>query len=143
MVVQNKEIEKECCFYVSEYHLEMILLPYINEKIDENITILTQKNLRETLEKLISKININEENKQKILRLKWEGEEPKENSNIIIIGTKEYISEKNKEIELLKPISILDCYEFEKEKDNMNDIVKNYKKTLNTLGKSNFWKFLV
>ena len=138
MVVQNEKIEKACCFYVSEFHLEMILVPYINEKINEDINILTEKNLKNTLEILLSKMNLAEENKQKIMQLKWEGEEPRENSNIIIIGTKEYISEKNKEIELLKPISILDCYEFEKEKDNMNDIVKNYKKTLNTLGKSNF-----
>ena len=40
MVVQNKRIEKTCCFYVSEFHLEMILVPYINEKINENITII-------------------------------------------------------------------------------------------------------
>ena len=77
------------------------------------------------------------------MELKWEGEEPREKSNIIIIGSKKYIEDKNKEVECLKPVSILDCYEFEEEKDNMNDIVKRYKKTLNTLGKSNFWKFLV
>ena len=138
MVVQNEKIEKACCFYVSEFHLEMILVPYINEKIEEDINILTEKNLKNTLEILLSKMNINEENKQKIMQLKWEGEEPRENSNIIIIGSKKYILEKNKEIECLKPISILDCYEFDEEKDNMNYIVKNYQKTLNTLGKSNF-----
>lgn len=138
MVVQNKEIEKTCCFYVSDFHLEMILVPYINEKIDENIIILTQKNLRETLEILISKMNIKEENKQKILQLKWEGDEPKENSNIIIIGSKEYISKKNEEIKNINPVSVLDCYSFEEEKSDMQDIIKNYKKTLNTLGKNNF-----
>ena len=42
MVVQNERLEKTCCFYVSEFHLEMILVPYINEIIDENITILTE-----------------------------------------------------------------------------------------------------
>ena len=138
MIVQNKEIEKTCCFYVSEFHLEMILVPYISEKINEDINILTEKNLKNTIEILLSKMNLSEENNQKIMQLKWEGEEPRENSNIIIIGTKNYISEKNKEVEKLKPLSILDCYEFEKEKDNMNDIVKNYQKTLNSLGKSNF-----
>ena len=138
MVVQNKRIEKACCFYVSEFHLEMILLPYINEKINEDINILTEKNLKNTLEILLSKMNIAEENKQKIMQLKWDGEEPREKSNIIIVGSKKYIEDKNKEIECLKPVSILDCYEFDEEKDNMNYIVKNYQKTLNTLGKSNF-----
>ena len=33
MVVQEETKEKNCCFYVSEFHLEMILLPYINELI--------------------------------------------------------------------------------------------------------------
>ena len=131
MVVQNEKIEKACCFYVSEFHLEMILVPYINEKINEGINILTEKSLKNTLEILLSKMNISDENKQKIMQLKWEGEEPRENSNTIIIGSQKYISEKNKEIEMLKPVSVLDCYDFEEEKDNMNDILKNYQKTLN------------
>lgn len=137
MVVQNKRLEKACCFYVSEFHLEMILVPYINEKIEENITILTQKNLRHTVNILISKMNL--QNKQKILKLGWEGDnEIKENSNIIIIGSKQFITEINEEVKNKNAVSILDCYDFEEEKDNINDIIKNYEKTLNTLGKNNF-----
>ena len=139
MVVQNKRVEKTCCFYVSEFHLEMILVPYINEKIEEDITILTEKKLRETIEILISKMNMKEENKQKILQLEWNGDDKiKENSNIIIIGSKEFIKNKNEEIENKKAISVLDCYDFEEERDNINNIVKEYKNTLNTLGKNNF-----
>ena len=136
MIVQNKETEKSCCFYVSEFHLEMILVPYINRKLEENITILTQKKLRETAEILISKINLKQENKEKILKLKWDGEEEiKENSNIIIIGSKEYIKSKNQEISDKNPRNILDCYDFEEEKNNIDKIVKEYKNVLNTLGK--------
>ena len=139
MVVQDKREEKTCCFYVSDFHLEMILVPYINEKINENITILTDRNLKETVKVLISKINLKEENKEKILNLGWDGEEKiKENSNIIIIGTKEYIKNKNEEIKDRNIISILDCYDFEEEKNNMEEIVKQYKNTLNTLGKNSF-----
>ena len=61
MVVENKRLEKTCCFYVSEFHLEMILVPYINEKIDEKITILTETDLKPTLELLMSKMNLKEE----------------------------------------------------------------------------------
>lgn len=139
MVVQNEEIEKNCCFYVSDYHLEMILIPYINKKIEENISILTEENLRETLEVLISKMNIKNEDKQKILELNWEGEDKiKNNSNIIIIGSKKYIEDKNKEIQDSNVLSILDCYNFEKEQNNMNDIIKKHDNTLNTLGKISF-----
>ena len=139
MVVQNERKEKTCCFYVSEFHLEMILVPYINEKINENITILTEKKLRETLEILISKINLKEENKEKILKLGWDGEEKiKENSNIIIIGSREFIKNKNEEIKNKNAVSVLDCYDFEEEKNDINNIVKQYKNTLNTLGKNTF-----
>lgn len=139
MVVQNERKEKTCCFYVSDFHLEMILVPYINEKIDENITILTEKKLSETLKILISKMNLKEENKQKILKLGWDGEEEiKENSNIIIIGSKEFIKNKNQELENKNVLSVLDCYDFDKEKDHIDNIVKQYKNTLNTLGKKTF-----
>ena len=35
MVVKDKKIEKVYSSYVSEYHLEMILVPFINSKIEE------------------------------------------------------------------------------------------------------------
>ena len=139
MVVQNKNVEKICCFYVSEFHLEMILVPYINKKINENITILTQKKLKDTIEILLEKINLNKEDKQKILKLEWNGDKKiKENSNIIIIGSKEYIQQKNDEIGGKNAVSVLDCYDFEEEKENINDILKEYKNSLNTLGERSF-----
>lgn len=137
MVVQSEK--KECCFYVSEFHLEMILIPYINKKIDEDIDILTEKKLRKTVEILISKINLNEREKERILNLDWNGEkEIKERSNIIIIGTRKYIEQKHQEINNKNPLSILDCYDFETEQNNMSEIIKEYDKTLNTLGINNF-----
>ena len=52
MVLEEKKIKKICSFYVSEYHLEIMLLPYITKKMsnEEKIAIITEKNLRETLE---------------------------------------------------------------------------------------------
>ena len=38
MIVKNKRLEKLCCFYVSEFHLEMILVPYINNVIEKQIS---------------------------------------------------------------------------------------------------------
>ena len=139
MVVQNKRLEKTCCFYVSEFHLEMILVPYIKEKVEENITILTEKKLKETLNILISKMNLKQEDKEKIMELGWDGEnEIVENSNVIIVGSKQYIENKNEEIKKKNVVSVLDCYDFEEEKNNIDDIVKRYSKSLNTLGKNNF-----
>ena len=141
MILQNEKIEKTCCFYVSDFHLEMILVPYINNKIEENITILTEKNLKNTIETLVSKMNLNEENKQKILKLDWEGAKNVEKySNIIIIGTDEYIQKKNIEIEGKNPLSVLDCYDFEEQKNNIENIISRYRNSLNTLGISSFEK---
>lgn len=141
MIVENKGLDKICSFYVSEFHLEMILVPYINEKLEKNerVIILTQKNLSKTIGILISKMNLNKENKQKILKLNWNGEEKIiENSNIIIIGSQKYIEEKNKEIKEINKLSVVDCYDFEEIKNNIKNIVNKYKKNLNTLGKENF-----
>jgi len=139
MVVQNKKLEKTCCFYVSEFHLEMILVPYIKEKINENITILTEIKLKETLQILISRMNLTQESKEKILKLEWDGDKSiKENSHVIIVGSNQYIEEKNKELENKNIASILHCYNFEEEKENINYISNQYKNILNTLGKNNF-----
>ena len=43
MIVENKRLEKLCCFYVSEFHLEMILLPYINKSLDDNYKLSEEK----------------------------------------------------------------------------------------------------
>ena len=43
MIVKNKRLEKLCCFYVSEFHLEMILVPYINNVIEKNKTDNTKE----------------------------------------------------------------------------------------------------
>ena len=84
-------------------------------------------------------MNLKEENKEKILKLGWDGKEKiKEESNIIIIGSKEYIKNKNEEIKNKNTLSVLDCYSFEEEKEEINNIIKEYKNTLNTLGKNNF-----
>ena len=138
MLVEHK-IEKLCCFYVSDFHLEMILLPYINKKIDENIIIKTEKELRDTVEILISKMNLSKENKDKILNLGWNRKEYKkieDKSNVIIIGNKEYIDDINFQIKEknIKNVTVVDCYEFEDVKDKMENIIDNYSQHLNTTG---------
>ena len=43
--------EKTCAFYASDYHFEMISLPFIEKNIEENkeIIILTENNLEDTI----------------------------------------------------------------------------------------------
>lgn len=147
MVVKDKEIEKMCSFYVSEFHLEMILVPFINNKIEkkEKIIIKNEYSLENTLKILLSRINIKEENKTKILDLGWNIDKDSEienESNIIIIGSKKYIEKINSEIirENLKDITIVDCYKIDDIGDNVTSIVNNYNTNLNTSGFENLKK---
>lgn len=141
MIVEDRRIEKVCSFYVSDFHLEMILMPCINKKINNNeeIVINTERNLRETVEILLSKMNLEENNKEKILNLGWnknEQELMREKENIIVIGTEKYIQKINEEIEAsnTQKINIINCYNFEDVKDNIEDIIKGHHKSLNTIG---------
>lgn len=143
MIVKNQKIEKACSFYVSDFHLEMILIPYINQKIKdgEKVTISTEKDLRETLRLLISRITLDEQDKKKILDLVWNKSDNikvENNSNIIIIGTEKFINQKNDEVENLSQgkenINIINCYDFEEIKEKINNIIDKHDKSLNTIG---------
>lgn len=141
MIIENNKIEKMCSFYVSEYHLEMILLPFVNKKIEkkENVIIKTEYNLEETLKVLLNKLNLKEENKNKILNLNWNNENKESianKSNVIVIGNEKYIENVNKQIreKSLDNMTIVDCYNIENLQDNMHDIVKKYDYNLNTSG---------
>ena len=145
MLIENQKIEKTCSFYVSDFHLEMILLPYINKKIEgnEKIIIQTEKDLTDTVNVLISKINLTEETKEKILNLGWNKKDNikiEDKTNIIVIGSTQYIEEKNQEIKDTKAndLNIVDCYDFEEIKENICIIKEKYDNILNTLGNNNF-----
>ena len=144
MVLEEKKVKNICNFYVSEYHLEIMLLPYISKKIDdkENIVIITEKDLRKTLKDVIEKINLDQDKKEKIKNLSWNTQNIEniiQNSNVIIIGNKNFINEeivklKGKQIENLK---IIACYDYNEVKDEMKEIVTKYEVVLNTLGIDN------
>ena len=119
----------------------MILVPYINQKIKdgEKVIISTEKDLRETLEILISRVTLNEEDKKRILDLDWNKSDNinvENKSNVIIIGTEKFINQKNDEIENLgqENINIINCYDFEEIKGKINNIIDAYDKSLNTIG---------
>ena len=63
--------EKTCAFYASDYHFEMISLPYIEKNLEDNkdIIVLTENSLEDTMRTLISNINLKEEKKKKIINI--------------------------------------------------------------------------
>ena len=145
MVLEEKKVKDICNFYVSDYHLEIMLLPYISKKIEEGeeIVIITEKNLAETLKEVINKTNINEDKRDKIINLGWNKQEKdikiNLNTDIILIGSKKFIEEKmfNIKKQKIENIRLIACYDYNEIKDNMQDIANKYDGVLNTLGIKN------
>lgn len=156
---KNKDTkEKLCAFYASDYHFEMMSLPYISKRIEEKdeIIILTENNLEKTIQTLLKKINLKEEKKKQILKLDWKNNqkekirklrtnlEKQKNIIIFIKGKEEYIQKTNLEIEewLEKEnqIKIIDCYHIEEVGENLNQIMEQYPKILKTTGEKEITK---
>lgn len=150
----QKTKEKTCAFYASDYHFEMISLPYINKKLDESkeVIVLTENNLKETIRKLVSKINLNEDKKVDILKIDWENNDlnkfkkinedikSKKDMVIFVKGKENYIKNINENIEKWteksKNVEIIDCYDMEEISQDMDNIMDQYKFTLKTTGKN-------
>ena len=94
MKKESKKVEKLCSFYVSNWHLVTMLLPYINEQIEKNTKIITilENNIEENIKKLLERLNL--KNKEKILKINWKNFNSKKYEEI-----SEYLSKQNKNIE--------------------------------------------
>lgn len=151
----NDNIEKICNFYMSDWHFAVMILPYINNEINSNTQIITifEKDISPKVKTLVDKLNL--KNKDEILKINWKNSDIKNfiqeikikmknnDKNILIInGTNSYINRINNRLEteihnnIFKNlnIKIIDCYEFEENKDNMNSIIEKYDFMLNTSG---------
>ena len=151
MGVQENNLMKFCSFYVSEWHLITMLLPYINQKINEQAKIATilENNIEENVTTLLQKLNL--KNKEKIQNINWNKEERKNifsnlnesNKEIIIIvnGKNEFIKSKNEKIEkylkthkINQKIKIINCYELIEFNGSITEILDEHDKILNTSG---------
>ena len=150
--------EKVCTFFVSDYHFEMVSLPYINKKLEENedVIVLTENNLEETIQVLLSKMNFKEERKNKILSINWKNDDfakfkeikrnvEKQNEfTIFIKGKENYIHNINenikKWIEENSKIKVIDCYDMEDVGSNMDTVMASYKSILSTSGEKEIEK---
>lgn len=163
MVYTNDNIKKICNFYVSDWHLAVMLLPYINKEINKGtkITTVFQNNMKNNIETLVRKLNL--KNEKEILQIDWNTKNNsileryvKENlssgeENLFIInGDKEYVEKSNeKVIEYICKnktkknfIKIVDCYEVEQNEEKMYNIIKMHDCVLNTSGEHNIEKII-
>lgn len=135
--------EKICSFYVSDFHLITILLPYINEKITEEKEIITilQNDVSKSIKRYLKNVkNINIE-KQKILDIGWkEIKKIKkldlENKTVIVSGEENFVKNINNEIyKEIENYELLNCYKIDNTED-ISKIASEYSIFLNTSGKT-------
>lgn len=139
--------QKICSFYISEFHLLTILLPYINEKILEKkkIAVILQKDILGNVESYLNNVrNINLD-KEKIINIGWKKTKSEnmndfEEKDVVVIGNKEYIEEINKKLDNINVLEILNCYKVN-EIERIDKILSNHNMVLNTEGKRDVRKF--
>ncbi len=138
--------KKFCSFYVSDYHLLTILLPYIDEQIknNQNVEVILEEDMIDSVKKYIKR---NERfNTNKIINLDWKKNKKddlkiKENVDVAIIVGKEdfikkvnYINEENVTLK-----EFVNCYNIET-LSNLNEVVKEHSFVLKTSGLCEFKK---
>lgn len=150
--------EKICAFYASDYHFEMISLPYIDKKMEskDEIFILTENNLEDTIKTLLAKTNLKENKREKILELDWKNNDREkfktiqakvnQNKNVVVFvkGNENYIQHINQNIEEYLPkekhIKIIDCYNIEEVGENLEEVMDQYHKVLRVTGEKEIEK---
>lgn len=151
MMKKNKRKEKICLFFASDYHFEMISLPYINENLkkNKNVIIMTENNLDSSVDKVLSNVNLAKEEKDRITKIDWKNDnlnkfkEVKKASKdgkdtlIFVKGKENYIENMNRNIENWinnSDVKVVDCYDINEIKEDASNIEKNYTKILSTSG---------
>lgn len=137
--------KKLCAFYVSDIHLITMLLPYINERINESTKILTvfETDISESAKKVIN--GIQGKKSKNLLKIDWKNKDVEilqktdiENKIIIIKGKEEYINNANKIINTRKEkCTILNCYDLEENSARIKEILDKHEKVVNTSGEKN------
>lgn len=152
-------IKKVCSFCVSDLHLITMLLPYLDKKIkeDEKFITVLEKDLTEEVKLVLSRITLNNEDKNGLLNINWSNRELSEieliqreftkackifnKINIVVNGSKEYIEVVNKELNtMLKAmkmngtVRIINCYDITALDEDIKPILRTHDVILNTSG---------
>lgn len=158
----EKNIIKICSFYVSDWHLTAMLLPFAEEQVEkgENLNTILQKNIIHNMKEILSRIKISDRTKNQIINIGWKNNNlmkyaevrkymervtrNQKTTTIIIEGSKdriEYINsnidkwlEKQERKVAWKQIRIINCYEVTEFNENLQEILSKHDKILNTSG---------
>jgi hypothetical protein len=152
--MKEKTKDNMCIFFASDYHFEMIAVPYIVKNSGKkNVIILTENNLKETVNNLLERMIIDEVKKQLISGIDWTNREnkleisknnldKKMETLIFIKGKENFVNETNKKINVYlseinlscENLEIIDCYDLQGIETSFMAISSRYNKQLNSKG---------
>lgn len=143
-----------CSFCVNDYHLVVMLMPYIYEAINEGKKVITifDRDLKETSYKVISTNEKFWKNEKKLENVDWEKtrfdkisqkfENVQNNDIIIVVGSDDFIERMNRLIiNFHTNFTILNCFDITDIAKNENFKITDYSKILNTKGLEQIEKF--
>lgn len=151
-----KKINKMCSFYVNDWHLTVMILPYISNKLQnkEKVAIISEGDLEVNIKTLLDRTNMNDITKKEIAQIGWNKtltqnintkiSEIAGTNNIIVIGDEKYIEDTNNTIEnkvKTGEINVVNCYEVMQFNNNIENILKNHQKVINTAGEKDIQDF--
>ena len=117
----NKYIEKTYCLYASDWHLTIMLLPFISRKLQEKDKVFMkfENSIEDKMKLLTSKLGI--KNKDEINDINWgmeinDEEERADERIYVVAGTKEYMDEMNAMINMYYKgknvrVKIINCFD--------------------------------
>lgn len=154
-----------CSFYVSDWHLTAMLLPFIQERVKsgDNINTIFEKDIESNMKEILTRLQIDSKTKEKILNIDWKSKsfikyddvknylnqviKNKGETIILVEGNKERIEYINKNIDRWiekqsrklknKSVKIINCYEVTEFNENLKGILNMHDKILNTSGVHN------
>ena len=143
---------KICSFYISDWHLTAMLLPYIeeSEERNEHLNTILEKNISYNMKEILSRIKLSERQKEQIMKIGWENKnilkysdikkymekitDGNEKITIIVEGKRQRIDKINKNIDKWikksekklkkKEIKIINCYEVTEFNQDLNEILR-------------------
>ena len=154
-----------CSFYVSDWHLTAMLLPFIEERVKngDNINTIFEKDIENNMKEILNRLQIDSKTKEEILNIDWKSKslikyddvknylnqaiKNKGETIILVEGNKERIEYINKNIDKWiekqprklknKSIKIINCYEVTEFNEDLKGILNMHDKILNTSGVHN------
>ena len=137
------KIENVCNFYASKYHLSVVLYEYLRKNTRKEIITFFEDGINEEMKMveqrakhhIKNKINLNANNDIQNTYINQS-----KNLVFILMGSNLYLKEANnyikEELKYMKNVKakIINCYDFEQQRDFMKEIIKGSDKILYTTG---------